>query len=217
MNEKLYLKIVNSLSLGEASLEYNGNNLTNMWTSGVVDPRTASSFTELMQVMMAYPADILAQSDIFKGITKLVDVGGGSGAWAVALGKHQPHIEVTIFDLPEVIKEAEQNVKKLMPLKEVKFQAGSFFTDEIQSSQAYLLSNILHDWPVEKCKEILMNISRNAEPGALVIVNECLMNDEMDGPEFTMFFSLLMAVNHGARQFKRSCLFNLLLDYEITY
>ncbi len=210
-NEKLHTRIKNALLKAEPSLNYAGVSLTKMWETGNIDSNTAAEFTEHMQTMMSYPSEVLSKNDTFQQVPELIDLGGGSGAWAMALQKNQPHISIAVFDLPAVLEKAKTNVDERLPGNRIKFHAGNFFESEIPRSKSYLLSNILHDWPLNKCDEIVSKIAKSSETGTLLFINECLLDEDRSSPSFTCFFNLLMAVNHGSQQFALTDLNELLL------
>lgn len=68
---------------------------------------------------------------IFRGITSLVDVGGGYGMAAAAVAAAFPHIKCTVLDLPQVVAMAPVD-------GEVRFVAGDFF-EAIPQADAVLL------------------------------------------------------------------------------
>jgi hypothetical protein len=44
----------------------------------------------------------------FSAFSRMVDVGGGLGAFTAAALQHAPQLQGHLFDLPNVIKEAQQ-------------------------------------------------------------------------------------------------------------
>lgn len=215
-NSEILERLLRSID-SSYSLEYSGQALTDMWTSGSVKKETAEKFTTLMHTMMSYPAYFHCYQNKAAIIneTQIVDVGGGSGVWAKNLKGSNPAMEVTIFDLPEVIEAA----KRLIPLNiqsEIKFVPGSFFK-QIPSSNSYLLSNILHDWPESICSEILKNISHSIKDNGSVYIHECLLNESRTQPVFTSLFNLLMAINHNSQQFSFLSLLKLMKNEGFEY
>lgn len=58
--------------------------------------------------------------DVFRGLSSLVDVGGGHGAAAMAVARAFPHIKCSVLDLPQAISEAPADGT-------VNFVAGNMF------------------------------------------------------------------------------------------
>ena len=60
-------------------------------------------------------------------------------------------------------------------------QAGDFFADPLPRADAYVLMDIIHDWPDDECVAILKAIRQAAAPGATVLVIENVLAE--DGPD----------------------------------
>jgi hypothetical protein len=77
-------------------------------------------------------------------------------------------------------------------------ESGSFF-DAVPPADAYLLKSILHDWPDDRCVQILRNCERSLTPGGVVLVVETVLG--RPGHEFHAAFSdLNMLVLPGGRE-----------------
>jgi len=147
--EKLYIeeRLIQFLKTGSAPLVEQGKSYSEMWEKGDIDQNTANGFTGNMHSLMKYTSFINAKNEDFSQQKHIVDIGGGSGAWALALTKQHPHLKVTIFDLPPVIN-AAQNILSLEDAsisERIKFVPGNFFQDPFpRDADSFLLSNILH-------------------------------------------------------------------------
>lgn len=119
-------------------------------------------------------ASILEHYD-FSNVRHLVDVGGGLGQVSVAILKKYPQLSATLFDLPEMIKDAKE---KNAGQNNLSFAAGSFLEEIIPGGDIYLLKSIIHGWNDEEALKILTNC-RNAMPdGAkLLIIDDIIAND----------------------------------------
>ncbi|KAK9150367.1 hypothetical protein Syun_008676 [Stephania yunnanensis] len=69
--------------------------------------------------------------DIFKGLTSVVDVGGGFGIMARVIAETFPHIKCTVLDLPHVVASCKGT-------ENLEFVAGDMF-QAIPSADALLL------------------------------------------------------------------------------
>jgi hypothetical protein len=58
-------------------------------------------YLEGVEALMAGPASALATAYDFHRHRRVLDLGGGIGAWLGALLRHYPMLEGTLFDLPE--------------------------------------------------------------------------------------------------------------------
>ncbi|MCJ1392314.1 hypothetical protein MMC18_005181 [Xylographa bjoerkii] len=106
-----------------------------------------------------------------KDAVMLVDIGGGLGHDIEEFqSKHPEHPgRLVLQDLPSVIKDATPKLHKA-----IEAMGHDFFTPEpIKGARAYYLHSVLHDWPDEKCQDILKNLTSAMKPGySKVLINE---------------------------------------------
>ncbi|XP_020260885.1 caffeic acid 3-O-methyltransferase-like isoform X2 [Asparagus officinalis] len=113
----------------------------------------------------------------FKGIQKLVDVGGGTGAALQMIVSKFPQMNGINFDLPHVISHAP-------PIKGVEHVAGDMF-DSIPSGEAVFMKWILHDWSDEDCIKILKNCFEALPDSGKVIIAEFIIPEVPDEDTMT--------------------------------
>jgi hypothetical protein len=99
---------------------------------------------------------------------RIVDVGGSQGVLLRALLEKAPAARGVLFDLPEIVANAPAHER-------VEIVAGSFFEHVPEGGDLYLLKSILHDWPDDRCEEILSNVHRAAAPRATLLVVETIL------------------------------------------
>ncbi|KAJ7981527.1 O-methyltransferase [Quillaja saponaria] len=127
---------------------------------------------------------------VFKGLESLVDVGGGTGTVAKAIGKAFPPLECTVFDLPHVVADLQDS-------ENLKFVGGDMF-EAIPPADAILLKWILHDWSDEECVKLLTKckeaIIRKGQEGKVIIIDMIMENKKGDDEsvETQLFFDMLM-------------------------
>lgn len=128
-------------------------------------------------------------------IDSIVDVGGASGAFLIALAEQYDHIEGTVFDLPQVEPIARGFFEAHGINGQLAFQGGDFFNDPLpEGADAYSLGFILHDWSTEKGSLLLEKISRVAPEGSLLILGEYLLDEDGCGPIHVTRSSLNMLI-----------------------
>src|SRR5690606_34957370 len=129
---------------------------TSAWRRGSVSSTSAENFTRVMHSMILTPSLAAVRSGAFSEVRHLVDVGGGSGALAAALVSHRPECRVTVMDLHPVCESSKRILSAIRGGADVEYFPGNFFEDAWPAdADAFCLSNILHDWPLEVCRELL--------------------------------------------------------------
>ncbi|CAI7669482.1 unnamed protein product [Penicillium manginii] len=102
----------------------------------------------------------------------IVDMGGSLGHDLSELRRKWPHVpgRFVLQDLPAVIQQAQtMNLHQSIETME-----HDFFTEQpVKGARAYYMHSVLHDWPDEKCVEILKNIVPAMKPGySKILINE---------------------------------------------
>jgi hypothetical protein len=82
-----------------------------------------------------------------------------------------------LFDLPHVVPRAPELLRKHAVHDRVRIEGGSFFDSAPEGADAYVLKNIIHDWPDEEAVRILRNVRAAARTGARVLLIEFVIPD----------------------------------------
>ncbi len=144
---------------------------------------TARHFTMALAGRAKNVAPALAAAVPLREASLLVDVGGGTGIYSYAMLQANPQLRAIVFDRPEVLKIAEQMGRRYGVLDRTELVAGDMFADELPTGgDAILLSNILHDWDLPECQQLVQRCSEALEPGKRLLIHDVFLNDELDGP-----------------------------------
>jgi O-methyltransferase domain len=166
-----------------------------VWTRRRAHPDENAIFNDNMAALTASIAAAVAADYDFSGISRIVDIGGGQGVLLEAVLTSYPHLTGTVFDLEHVVA-TQPSSDALTPRWSA--SSGSFF-DAVPEADAYLLKSILHDWPDDRCVDILRTCARSLDPGGVVLVIEGLLG--RPGFEVQAAFSdLNMLVLPGGRE-----------------
>jgi len=141
-----------------------------------------ASFDELMANHVHASANELAATFDWSKVARVVDVGGGTGVLLRTLLAAHPHLEGTLFDLPQV-------VAGVPPEPRLAVVAGDVFVDPIPGGDVYVLSGILHGWPDEDAGRILARLAH-----ATVLVFESVIEDQpsANAASFDLFMLTLV-------------------------
>jgi hypothetical protein len=136
-------------------------------------PDEAEIFGRAMTAKASVDVGAVIAAYDFTSFGRIADIGGGRGHLLRAVLETTPNADGILFDLPSVIDTVSAEDQPRLTL-----QAGDFFVDALPSADAYILMEVLHDWPDEQCVAILSGIRRAAPPNATVLVVEDLIPEE---------------------------------------
>ena len=128
-------------------------------------------YLEGVEAIMAEPAAALANAYDFSRHRRVLDLGGGIGAWLVALLRRYPMLEGTLFDLPDAAALARQRLAGDPSVQRAQVMAGDFFTDPIPGGHdAVLIANVMHIYSPAHNLELLRRIRAQVPDGARLLL-----------------------------------------------
>lgn len=120
---------------------------------------------EPSHVLDVYPWDAIGEGTV-------VDVGGGYGAFSIALAERFTSIRCIVQDRKEVVEEAQGKIPSNIKGR-VLFHEHDFFKDQPGLEiDVFFLRWILHDWSDAYAVRILKALIPALKPGSRVLVNE---------------------------------------------
>lgn len=144
-------------------------------------------------------APVLAER-ISLGDTRLVvDVGGGSGMYAVALLRRHARLRAIVWDRAEVLKVAREMAEQYGVGDRLECRPGDMFADPVpEGADCLLLSNVLHDWHVPECQQLVGRCAAALPAGGRVLIHDVFLNDAHDGPLAVAYYSAaLFSITEG--------------------
>jgi hypothetical protein len=141
---------------------------------------------------------LLAACDL-SGVDTIVDVGGGQGKLLAAVLAAVPGVRGILADRPEVVAGAEEVLRAAEVADRCTVVGGDFFTSVPSGGDAYVLAQIVHDWPEEEALEILRTCHQAMAPGArLWLIEQVIESDEVSVD--LALFDLNMLVFFGGQE-----------------
>lgn len=172
------------------------------WASGHVDLPLARDVTAFMHSHSVPAAYGMVRTCDFSGIRKVLDVGGGSGCFSIAIATQRPDIYCSIMELPTICEVAQQYIEDAGATGQVDTVTVDMFRQPWPLGyDAHFFSNIFHDWSVETCVELAKSSYAALPSGGTILLHEMLLDDGGTGPKPAVAFSLLMAMGTLGQQF----------------
>lgn len=165
------------------------------------DPKMLALFWEAMHSLSIMTARALGQALDLGRYRRLLDIGGGSGAFDIELCRQYGALEAAVFDLPHVAAIAKEKVDAAGFGHRIASIGGSFFGDFPEGYDLHLFSMIMHDWDEAKNKELLRRSYESLAPGGAVVISELLVNDDKTGPAPAALMSLNMLIETEGRNY----------------
>ena len=123
----------------------------------------------------ALPAIAIVAGYSFGPYRTIVDVGGGRGGLLSTILAATPNARGVLYDLPEVVAGASALLRQRGVEDRVRVEGGSFFDSVPSGGDAYVLKNVIHDWPDQQAVAILRNVRAAAGADATLLLVEAVL------------------------------------------
>ena len=133
------------------------------------------------------------------GIRTMLDVGGGSGAFAMEFIRRKPEITATVFDLPQVVPITRKFIQKEGFGDQIKTFTGDYTVDELPSGfDLVFLSAVLHSNSLEVNRNLIQKCYNALNRKGRIVIHDWIMNQDRTEPSAGAIFSINMLVGTGA-------------------
>lgn len=157
-------------------------------------PDDARTFTTAQHVGSLAAARVLADRVVpdrlptgSPGAIRLLDVGGGSGAFSIALCRRFPTLRATILDFPSVVEVARAYRDEAAMQDRIDLVGGDAVSTPWPPGQhvvlmSYLLSALGDEEPGSEVEAVLAKAHDCLAPGGLLVVHDFMLDDAGPGP-----------------------------------
>jgi ubiquinone/menaquinone biosynthesis C-methylase UbiE len=153
-------------------------------------------FLDFLHGHSLWMGERLARAVRLDGVRRLMDLGGGSGAVAIALCRANPELEAVVVDRPPVLERAAEHVARAGLAGRITTRAANLFADPLpEGCDAALLANVLHDFSPERASVLLARTADALPSGGRLVVMEIAPDDDRSGPPLAAAFTVTMVVN----------------------
>lgn len=139
-------------------------------------PAQQTAFNATMARRGAQQAETIRRACDLSSVRTVVDVGGGNGAMLAALLGADEHLRGVLADRPDVVAEATETLRSAGVADRCDVREADFFVEVPTGGDAYVLSNILHDWGDEECLQILATVRDAMPAGARLWILERVLD-----------------------------------------
>lgn len=170
----------------EGTSVYKGDGSNKDWTE---------SFIAAMHYRAAKEAKILAMMLNLSSAKKMLDVGGGSGAYAMGMIETNPEMIAVIFDLPNVIPLTKKYVETFSQKDKVSYIEGNYLTGDLGNGyDLILLSAIVHINSDKQNLELINRCAASLNRGGQIVIKDWVMNEARTEPLGGAVFAINMLV-----------------------
>lgn len=166
---------------------------------GEVDPETAATYSELMAESQTLVAEDTLRAVDLSGVSTLLDIGGGTGAFLTAAGRAAQELHLHLFDLPQVAPAARERFAAHGLAGRATITSGSFRTDPLpRGADAISLVRVLYDHSNDTVRMLLAKAHAALGAGGRIIVSEPMTGGDAPTRAGDAYFAIYcMAMRTG--------------------
>lgn len=135
-----------------------------------------------------------AKAQVFAGATRWLDVGGGDGTVMAAVLRELPGLAGDVFNLAPVEGLVRERAKAAELADRMGFVAGDFLAGGLPAGYDVLsFVRVLHDWPADVARSLLVKARDALAPGGKLIVCEEFRDHDRLAVQFFWTYFLIGA------------------------
>ncbi len=128
-------------------------------------------FSSGVEALTAGPAHALASTYDFGQHRRVLDLGGGTGSFLLAVLRRYPDVQATLFELPTVVPVARRRLNSEPLQRPVEVVEGDFLADPLPADQdAIILANVVHLFSPERNRALLRRIRLATAAGTRLLL-----------------------------------------------
>jgi ubiquinone/menaquinone biosynthesis C-methylase UbiE len=137
-------------------------------------PQQLKRFTGAMDALGRLKCERIMARLRLRDASRMLDLGGGMGTYALGFCSRSPGLEAVVFDLPDVARLARKAIKKCGLQDRVAAVAGQCFTDPLPTGpfDFVFISNLLHIYNIRDCRHIIKKAAGVLAKGGTLVVHD---------------------------------------------
>lgn len=153
------------------------------------------SFIAAMHHYAQSRAPHVVQAVGVQGLHKMLDVGGGSGAYSIAFAQANPSLQVELLDLPDVLSIAQGHIDQAGLAQRIKPRPGDLRKDSFgQGFDLILISAICHMLGPDENRGLLKRAHAALAPNGRIVISDFILDAGKTSPKQAALFALNMLV-----------------------
>jgi len=160
------------------------------------DEQWTQSFIAAMHRNAGTAAPALVRAVGANGIRRMLDVGGGSGAYSIAFAKANPTLRAEVLDLRAVVPIAQKHIDEAGLTGRVVTRVGDLTKDDFgRDYDLILLSAICHMLSPSENQDLFRRCHRALAPGGRIVIRDFILEPDRTAPRSAALFAVHMLVN----------------------
>jgi predicted O-methyltransferase YrrM len=161
-----------------------------------LDPEATRAFIRAMHSRAAVSAQKTAEALDLRGVRRVLDVGGGSGVFAMAMARAEPGLRATVLDLPAVTSLTRDYVAAAGLADRVDTRDGDYHEADFgQGYDLVFFSAVFHINSPTQNQQLIHKTQQALNLGGRIAILDFIMDRDRENPPFATFFALNMLVN----------------------
>lgn len=174
--------------------------------SAMEHPELARHFTLALAGRSRAVAPIAADRVPVGDARIVLDIGGGTGLYSLALLQRHRGLRAIVLDRPQVLRVTKELAAEDEVGNRLECVPGDMFVDALPEADLILLSNVLHDWDVPDCRRLVGRCAAILPPGGKLVVHDTFLHDELDGPlAVALYSAALFSLTEGRAYSAAEC------------
>jgi (2Fe-2S) ferredoxin/predicted O-methyltransferase YrrM len=167
--------------------------------SGASYENQVGDFIRAMDRNARERANALVQAAGIKNISRMLDLGGGSGAYSIAFARALPGLKSEILDRGEVVSLTQEYIREAGLADRISTRSGDMLRDPLgENFDLILLSQICHMFSPEENLSLFRRVRQALGPKGKFVVQDFILEPNKTAPQFAALFSLNMLVGTPA-------------------
>jgi 2-polyprenyl-3-methyl-5-hydroxy-6-metoxy-1,4-benzoquinol methylase len=158
------------------------------------------AFIAAMHNLASGQAPAVVQAIGLNGVRRVLDVGGGSGAYSIAFARANPALSAEVLDLEPVTLIASRHIEAARLSDRVRARVGDLRSDNLGNSDYDLIyvSAINHMLDEDENRDLIRRCFAACSPEGRIVIREFVLNNDRTAPKHAALFALNMLVGTRA-------------------